>query len=182
MLLAATEDTIGECFFIGAICINQDDIAEHQSQVSLMGSVYERAHEVTVWFGLENSWVLPLIRRFSGVRDRAVLRSCLLREPLCHLSAQSALEVGEALFVGLHEYVYWTGLWVAQEYLLPTRVLLRAVVLGIEDGMFFDAVKHIIASEPSVRAVMSDHLPSRWLLAITTGELSSSVQFFHLCD
>lgn len=38
-------------FWIDWICINQDDVAERNSQVSLMGEIYSSASEVVVWLG-----------------------------------------------------------------------------------------------------------------------------------
>jgi hypothetical protein len=37
--------------WIDAICINQNDLLESNSEVSTMGSIYHKAREVIVWLG-----------------------------------------------------------------------------------------------------------------------------------
>lgn len=39
------------CIWIDALCINQKDVAERQSQVRLMGAVYGKAEQVLCWLG-----------------------------------------------------------------------------------------------------------------------------------
>lgn len=60
-----------KAIWIDAICINQGDALERNTQVALMGSIYEQADEVIVWLGkstptwetaLENMKRLPLTR------------------------------------------------------------------------------------------------------------------------
>jgi hypothetical protein len=50
------------CFWADALCINQDDIHERNSQVSMMGDIYRLADEVAVWLGVEKaeSWLTEL--------------------------------------------------------------------------------------------------------------------------
>ncbi|KAF7886448.1 hypothetical protein EAF00_010551 [Botryotinia globosa] len=55
--------------WVDAVCINQLDIPERNSQVKLMGSIYETAHQVVVWLGEEESGTkesIELIHRMAG--------------------------------------------------------------------------------------------------------------------
>lgn len=40
--------------WIDAICINQDDIAEKNSQVAMMAEIYKKATRVNIWLGESN--------------------------------------------------------------------------------------------------------------------------------
>lgn len=46
---SATAD--GSLIWIDAICINQADLAERESQVKLMGRIYRQASRVLIWLG-----------------------------------------------------------------------------------------------------------------------------------
>jgi hypothetical protein len=43
------EELIGYALWIDAICINQDDVSEKESQIPMMSSIYSQAEAVTVW-------------------------------------------------------------------------------------------------------------------------------------
>jgi hypothetical protein len=47
-----TEDP-GTNWWVDAICINQEDIAERNEQVSLMRAIYKESQEVLIWLGEE---------------------------------------------------------------------------------------------------------------------------------
>ncbi|KAK4213000.1 heterokaryon incompatibility protein-domain-containing protein [Rhypophila decipiens] len=49
--LQRLKDSADRLFWIDAICINQDDIAERSSQVGLMSHIYKAARNVIVWPG-----------------------------------------------------------------------------------------------------------------------------------
>lgn len=47
----STEELSDKLYWIDAICINQDNLAERGHQVSLMGLIYSKASSVLVWLG-----------------------------------------------------------------------------------------------------------------------------------
>ena len=56
--------------WIDQLCINQDDLKEKESQVSLMGRVYERSWNTVIWLGGEadnSSVTLDVIRDFNTI-------------------------------------------------------------------------------------------------------------------
>ncbi|KAK3635155.1 hypothetical protein LTR22_019296 [Elasticomyces elasticus] len=143
--LVATERTKGPGMFIDAICINQDDPMEITYQVGLMGSVYRGALEVTAWFGLEDQWTTDLLEKFPAIRDPAVLDVYLLTSPdgwfirndtweqqIQDPLQDDARDIAVAMMQGLNNHPYWTRLWTVQEYLLPTRLTLRAGNVALE--------------------------------------------------
>ena len=50
-LLRLRKKTFSRDLWIDAVCINQQDIEERGSQVSLMRDVYEQASDVLIWLG-----------------------------------------------------------------------------------------------------------------------------------
>jgi hypothetical protein len=54
--------------WIDALCINQDDVSERNTEVGRMGIIYERASQVVVWLGEEDEYTKPtieLLKRFN---------------------------------------------------------------------------------------------------------------------
>jgi hypothetical protein len=60
---------------VDAICINQDDLEEHNQQVSLMAFIYSRAQAVLIWPGHLNA-----TRKYFKLTDRDAVRKALC----CH--------------------------------------------------------------------------------------------------
>jgi Heterokaryon incompatibility protein (HET) len=59
---------LNKYIWIDGICINQQDLAEHSSQIALMGEVYKRAGIVIACFGEKDIYTeraLRLITRLS---------------------------------------------------------------------------------------------------------------------
>ncbi|KAK3645102.1 hypothetical protein LTR56_002680 [Elasticomyces elasticus] len=139
--LAATEETVGQGIFIDAICINQMSVTEKGSQIALMGSLYEQAYEVTVWFGDGSSWLSQLVEKYPAIVDPAVLRSCLLREATEHLTAQDALDISAAIGGKVISHEYWGRVWTAQEFVLPNELVLRLGILRFDFATWFDVLR-----------------------------------------
>ncbi|KAI1773235.1 heterokaryon incompatibility protein-domain-containing protein [Hypoxylon cercidicola] len=79
-------NTSEKYYWIDQICINQNDLTERSSQVTMMGAIYKAARNVYVWLGKNNPspeflWVcksfIPLILQLDReLRDRGItLRS-----------------------------------------------------------------------------------------------------------
>jgi hypothetical protein len=80
--------------WVDAVCINQDDVQERNSQVSLMAFIYTRAERVLVWFGLAPKYGHPDPNYFSDLHYRAV-----------------------------SHHPYWTRLWIIQELILADSIV-----------------------------------------------------------
>ncbi|KAK3641186.1 hypothetical protein LTR56_011426 [Elasticomyces elasticus] len=179
MQLAAAEPTIGEGMFIDAICINQNDILEKINQVALMGSLYELASEVIVWFGANYHWVPWLVTKHPAIVDPVVLRSCLLREPSARLTIEDAEEVRNEVRDRLVYHVYWSRIWTAQEYLLSKQLTLRTGILILDDmslcaqveGLFPKDLFSTLVEENSMSARVTASSASRVGLQSEQGAL-----------
>ncbi|KAM0710668.1 hypothetical protein Q7P35_001406 [Cladosporium inversicolor] len=98
-------------FWVDAVCINQQDIAERTSQVRAMSETYGNAGMVAAWIGPCDDVIRPLFRTpiesipiFSGRTTAS--------DPM--LKAREALATRR----------YWTRIWIQQEILLQTNVML----------------------------------------------------------
>jgi hypothetical protein len=47
--------------WIGAICINQDNMKERNHQASRMGSIYSQAEKVVAWLGLSDEFTVEAL-------------------------------------------------------------------------------------------------------------------------
>lgn len=70
-LLHLRSDTGEHTFWIDQLCINQEDAAERDQQVTLMGDIYSFARKVVVWLGPSNdetSTVWTLLQKVSDLQ------------------------------------------------------------------------------------------------------------------
>ncbi|KAM3424496.1 hypothetical protein BST61_g6500 [Cercospora zeina] len=106
-------DADGDVLFIwiDAICINQQDVEERNSQVALMQEIYTKAANVRIWLGIadrESEKVCRVLRR-------------LMNEPTSSNSLESlsaeehSIEVRMIYLSILFAYEYWGRRWIVQE-------------------------------------------------------------------
>jgi hypothetical protein len=69
-------------YWIDALCINQEDLAERSEQVQMMGRIYGCAEEVVVWLGTSPTLAIPwfhlLVRTFGpkAQKSKSTIRKC----------------------------------------------------------------------------------------------------------
>ncbi|KAK0314046.1 hypothetical protein LTR54_007930 [Friedmanniomyces endolithicus] len=108
------KDLVGRPLWVDAICINQQDIAEKNQQVPLMGELYSRATGVVIWLGESDLAVEMLV---EGMAQEV---------PSLHAGVESTSErqheIGirkrEAMFMAIARRPWWKRIWVVQEALL----------------------------------------------------------------
>ncbi|KAK5677337.1 hypothetical protein LTS10_009907 [Elasticomyces elasticus] len=110
--------------FIDALCINQLDDTEKDSQVILMGDIYRLADTVVAWLGdvtnADHAHDLAAIQHFvDDTSDDKHLPDLNILEE--HVRDQWQL----ALAVILPRPEYWDRLWIIQEILLARCVVVR---------------------------------------------------------
>jgi hypothetical protein len=121
-LLHLRSPTHSISIWIDAICINQADTMERNSQVSLMAFIYTRATKVVAWLGTKN------YPSMTGL-----LRSMSFEWKAGHTQHFGAFLVGDikmryspkpdlGTFVRILDSSYWKRLWIVQELCLP-RIL-----------------------------------------------------------
>ncbi len=101
--------------YVDRICINQDDIAEKQSQILKMESIFKSASEVLIWLGDSSHGsdkVLDLIKNWKptvdsrGFRDNHLWRQVMSPPP-------TTAEVDH-----LFSREYWFRSWIIQEIIV----------------------------------------------------------------
>ncbi|KAH7333365.1 heterokaryon incompatibility protein-domain-containing protein [Rhexocercosporidium sp. MPI-PUGE-AT-0058] len=123
-------------WWVDAICINQNDVKEKNSQMAIMGKIYESATQTVVWLGEENDAhfgeesrdcryaienlyrLCDEMERASG-NDKAANRAAMewLRDP------KSGLDWGAVR--GLLLRPWWRRVWTLQEFLISDRSGMR---------------------------------------------------------
>lgn len=110
-------------FWIDAICINQDDVAERTHQVRFMGQIYSKASIVLVWLGAGDPEVLKDMK-FLQSHERA------LRKGKPEADFQSTF------LDSLKGLEYWYRAWIVQECVLAARLYLQYDKTLIEADLF----------------------------------------------
>jgi Heterokaryon incompatibility protein (HET) len=120
------------------LCINQDDYAEKASQIQKMGSIYKKARRVIAWLGIpanDSDLVFTTLRQIDKHHNLSLktgLLSGIAREleqttSNSHDRIWDATKILETLRTALPAFAarrYWTRLWVLQEFVLATNVLI----------------------------------------------------------
>ncbi|KAL3476513.1 heterokaryon incompatibility protein-domain-containing protein [Aspergillus californicus] len=102
-------------FWIDAICVNQDDLAERGHQVNLMGEIFSNAHFVVSWLGpgtTETRLAIDAISIYNSIpgTDELGRRDTLARY-YHHL-------------VSLLKVPYFGRMWIVQEFVLARDMIM----------------------------------------------------------
>ncbi|TAQ91160.1 hypothetical protein B7494_g520 [Chlorociboria aeruginascens] len=100
--------------WVDAICINQTDIPERNSQTAQMKTIYQNAEGVSVWLGSEadgSTLAMDLARELNVMTVEEVAMA--LRDP-------SRIEQFKAMII-LFRRRYWWRIWVLQEVYFSRR-------------------------------------------------------------
>ncbi|CZR55605.1 uncharacterized protein PAC_05493 [Phialocephala subalpina] len=117
--------------WVDAICINQNDIPERNSQVQLMRDIYQNSVVVISWLGPEadgSTEVISTLRNVSqeiqAIPPGGNQFDWLSRYPdLLLQESQTKSRISNALKL-LWERDYWKRIWITQEIVLPRDILL----------------------------------------------------------
>jgi hypothetical protein len=118
-----------ESLWIGAVCIDQNDVSERNQQVAQMGLIYSSAVTVLAWLGRSEGIAQFLASMKELVAD--VPRGMNVQAALSHLYGQGRQEL-QAHWVLLRGSTYWTRAWISQEVFLarPNRMLAEEIEVG----------------------------------------------------
>jgi len=112
-------------FWIDAVCIDQNSIAERNHQVAQMGAIYAAAAHIMIWLG-NSSKIADFFRTWN---DRPQHESKIS----WYIRAEDQLKRVEAGWVELANHAYWTRAWITQE-IANSRVLsMLADVVEVKD-------------------------------------------------
>lgn len=147
-------------FWIDAICIDQNNAAERNSQVMLMGDIYAGANEVIVWLGPESeadsgalrlhNEFMPALRAHLGDRsnDTSAMRSLSL-DRILQLGILADPKLLEA-YSPFRRRSWFGRAWTFQEALLATNLRYLYGKTFIERQDLDDLALYDLCSHPSV--------------------------------
>lgn len=146
--------------WIDAICINQEDLTERNTEVGRMGDIYSKARQVVVWLGLqgqETSTALETIKTLSaGVVVNASRREFSAQPgsqaELIHRNARLST-VSEAQWAALKSFInrpYFERLWVRQEVHLASQVVAQCGALHLAEWRDLEKVMLLLEQSPVV--------------------------------
>jgi hypothetical protein len=144
------------------ICINQSDDTEKSAQVRMMGDIYERASEVIVWLGLEDSHCTFAFTSIQAISDASILtqdellsatwtsqegnQAAAEQKYIARGKAGLSALLGSFDFHAIVEAVqfilerpWWHRVWVIQELVLAQRAVLQCgrLVLSWNNFAYF---------------------------------------------
>jgi hypothetical protein len=110
MLRDLRDPAASRVLWIDAICINQDDIPERNTQVFNMAQIFSNANCVVIWLSPSKG---KLPQEWAGM--------------LKSYQNYSKLDYGSAsILIEVQEHRYWTRTWIIQEIILGRRVELQS--------------------------------------------------------
>jgi hypothetical protein len=110
-----------QSFWIDAICINQSNIHERNTQVKKMGTIYQRAEEVIAWLGCEDdnsSTAFTLMKTIVESDDASGSKHNVLEMNPFSARAWNGL-------IALSCREYWSRVWIIQEVLCATKLRIQ---------------------------------------------------------
>jgi len=142
--------------WVDALCINQSDISERNSQVAMMKSIYQNAYQVVIWLGeaSDNSdlaflWIGRLKSAFDELKARP--HTPISELELFNLIKDTAFDNHWVALRALLYRPYWRRLWVCQELLYAKEAV---VLCGSKhmDWQMFSLVVLLLSTLPLTMA------------------------------
>jgi hypothetical protein len=175
--------------WIDAICINQLDFAERNSQVAVMYKVYRKADIVLSWLGEEEEGTLEVldtliktkgeISKLLRIYDKQKHSRTSVKD--LQTSAQRWLR----RFVALCTRPYWTRVWIIQEVLSARKNSLLCGSNSLPLYYFFDACLDIMrlrGLEIDVGITPACYVAQQYRLREVRLELSGLVDLCSKCN
>jgi hypothetical protein len=134
--------------WIDAICINQLDFAERNSQVAVMYEVYRKADVVLSWLGEEEEGTLDVLDTL--IKTKGEISKLLRKYDKQKNSGTSVKDLQISAqrwsrgFVALCTRPYWTRVWIIQEVLSARKNSLLCGGNSLPLYYFFDACLDIM--------------------------------------
>lgn len=111
--------------WIDAMCINQTNKKERNHQVQQMGRIYSRAHNVVAWVGIEYPDYIDLgeTANFFQFLEPNHQSSLIPQEPPVKRDYTESVHQGIRHLCS--DRNYWIRLWILQELILASRVVVQ---------------------------------------------------------
>lgn len=149
-------------YWVDAICINQEDPVEKGHQIRHMRFIYERALAVTVWLDGANSDTDELMRTLQSSHH------CSDDEMLHTFAEHDWMNAKLSGLISITQQSYWRRIWVLQELVCGTTVMVHCGQHGVPlDTLFrarelistaFQNLKRPSASVPALLSALNSSL------------------------
>lgn len=117
LLIHLRRESTPRILWIDALCVNQFDLAERSSQVSLMPKIYSNATQVIVWLSHDEPWGLQNTFQYINSLYQDGIRNERLNEGIHYGTRRVAAQ--------LLRNEYWARVWVIQEVVLAKQVIVQ---------------------------------------------------------
>jgi hypothetical protein len=117
--------------WIDALCINQADDEERSHQVGIMRDIYKTASRVVVWLGQGSKKIMSAFNHLSTISasERTIISNA--HESACR---------------DICHNTYWTRIWIIQELVMATDIVLMYGTAKMEWRNFIYAMRHVYNS------------------------------------
>ncbi|GAB1318199.1 Heterokaryon incompatibility domain-containing protein [Madurella fahalii] len=162
--------TAPRLLWVDAVCINQDDIDERGSQVSIMGDIYTTAASVVIWLGVANDNIREAIERIRSVfagYDRPTITK---RDREAYMArVRDAAENWNALYGFLirdlalfFSYPWFRRIWVVQEAWLARSAVIHCGEETMPWKIAMLAYCWMVDTGEALPDAVQEPLPSLW--------------------
>jgi hypothetical protein len=131
--------------WIDAICINQNDSKERETQIKLMPRIYASATQLVIWFGPSTSQTRAFMEDFPQVVSLAEHWSPTIQSTDRRWRGVGWPPDGDNFWTGLFcllNHDWFKRLWTFQEVILATKAVLLCGENCIDADKFFDFVQN----------------------------------------
>lgn len=119
-------------YWVDALCINQDDMAERNEQVKLMRHIYFRASKVLVWLGKMYDKYESMLPELRDLRHATAIvppgqvkpagKNLHMAQDVLATENLATWKKGERMAKELYRDEYWNRVWIVQEIGLAKQI------------------------------------------------------------
>jgi Heterokaryon incompatibility protein (HET) len=149
---------LGSWIFADAICIDQSDLRERNTQVLLMGRIYSSARSVLAWIGPAADQSEKLYQLHN---QSSSLKKWTIDETLNWIFQTPDPAIVTRALIALENRSYWNRMWIVQEVLLARDITifcgswaiswyefermlrLSALISKLQDGLVWEPTIHV---------------------------------------
>jgi hypothetical protein len=167
-LRVVRHETEARLVYADAICINQDDDREKESQVQIMGSIFQNAQAVLSYLGPGDADTDALLRASAKVRaeDYIITKKVNSEAEGGHwkegIFDEAKLEIFKPAMLHLVNYEYWKRAWIIQECLTAKEVYLYFGRTCTSWEEFLNMYMFLINKEPKARVYTWGYIKDEW--------------------
>ncbi|KAH8789205.1 heterokaryon incompatibility protein-domain-containing protein [Hyaloscypha finlandica] len=123
------------CFWIDALCINQHDIQERNSEVPRMRDIYERADLVVAWLGPGNARSDRVIDFINSNKEAILVRTEIM------MTEEAKTRIWWVMIEELLMRPWWQRIWVIQEVAVAKDIKIFCGYKSLLWGQLGDGIK-----------------------------------------